>query len=497
MTAPRFRRAAGRFDVVAAVIAVAMFAYLAYFSIWQWNKFYVPSWDLGIFTQLLDKYANLQSPIVDIKGPGYNLWGDHFHPILVVLAPLYRLFPSGLTLLIAQAALFAWSAYPVTRFARARIGAAAGTVVGLAYALSWGLTNAVWSQFHEIAFGVPLLAFGLVAYLEGRRRTAWILIALLVFVKEDMGLTVFAFAGIAWLLEYREVRAQRRRESHEPFKPEGHESFDEVLEGATSDATRANPTEAESRARGGVVGNLMSSWTNRWIALGAWGAVWFVLSVKVILPYWNTAAQWDYTSKLEGSGLFQAPGTKIVTVLLLIAIGGLVALRSPIAAVALPTLAWRFVGNTPFYWGWEWHYSAVLMPIMLIALVDGVERLEEAVETRGGFSIANIAAGISLACSLALMPTGPLKTTLTWEADAASSRSAIASIPEGSVVISDLRHLAYLVPGRSAFWTGTAGDTVPDYWIDSKASASEAAKRWGGSWTETHFNYIVVVKRQP
>src|SRR5699024_8819111 len=110
----------------------------------------------------------LSAPIVDIKGAGFNLLGDHFHPILVLLGPLYAIHPSGWTLLLAQAALLGISAVPVTSVARQFLGRALGTLLGVAYAFSWGLQGAAYAQFHEIAFGVPLVAFALAAFLRGR-----------------------------------------------------------------------------------------------------------------------------------------------------------------------------------------------------------------------------------------------------------------------------------------------------------------------------------------
>ena len=77
----------------------------------------VPSWDLAIFSEAAKAYAHLQAPIVEIKGPGYNLLGDHFHPILVLLGPVWRLFPSPLSLLVVQDLLLALSAWPLTRLA--------------------------------------------------------------------------------------------------------------------------------------------------------------------------------------------------------------------------------------------------------------------------------------------------------------------------------------------------------------------------------------------
>src|SRR5699024_7826947 len=69
---------------------------------------------------------------------------------------------------------------------------------GGAYALSWGLHGAVAVQFHEVAFAVPLLAFALAAYLRRRWWACAAWAAPLVFVKEDLGLTVAALGAVLW-----------------------------------------------------------------------------------------------------------------------------------------------------------------------------------------------------------------------------------------------------------------------------------------------------------
>mgnify|MGYP001598376910 CR=1 FL=1 len=109
------------------------FAAYTLYGCLQWRRMSVPSWDLGIFTQLLRDYAGLQAPIVPIKGAGFNLLGDHFHPLLVVLAPFYAVFPSGLTLLVLQAALVAVSAFVVTRLGVEKLGRTIGLAIGFAY----------------------------------------------------------------------------------------------------------------------------------------------------------------------------------------------------------------------------------------------------------------------------------------------------------------------------------------------------------------------------
>src|SRR5690625_7041732 len=129
----------------------------------QWRNLVAPSWDLGIFTQLAKAYGGLDAPIVPIKGDAVNLLGDHFHPILVLLAPVWWVWPSGLALLWTQALLLGVSAVPLTRLAIDRLGPGLGSAAGAAYVFSFGLQAAMAVQFHEIAFAVPLLALSLTA----------------------------------------------------------------------------------------------------------------------------------------------------------------------------------------------------------------------------------------------------------------------------------------------------------------------------------------------
>src|SRR5699024_9548716 len=108
-------------------------------SLTRWWRAENPSWDLAIFEQAIRGYANLGAPIVDIKGPGYHQLGDHFSPLLALVAPVYRLFPGPVTLLVVQCVLVAVSVVPLTLVARRILGAWAGLGVGVAYAFSWGL----------------------------------------------------------------------------------------------------------------------------------------------------------------------------------------------------------------------------------------------------------------------------------------------------------------------------------------------------------------------
>src|SRR5262249_12398336 len=141
--------------------------------------------DLGIFEQAVRSWAHGQLPVADLKGPNFPMLGDHFSPILALLAPVYRLFPTASPLLVAQAVLLAVLAVPIVRLAQRFRQARDALVIGLGYGMSWGIAQAVEFDFHEYAFAVPLLAFSACALVEGRTRAAvWWALPLLL-VKED------------------------------------------------------------------------------------------------------------------------------------------------------------------------------------------------------------------------------------------------------------------------------------------------------------------------
>jgi uncharacterized membrane protein len=70
-------------------IALGAFALYAFYALCRWPQFLPAGYDLGIFDQVVRSYAHFQAPIVSLKGDDFNIFGDHFHPILALLAPLY------------------------------------------------------------------------------------------------------------------------------------------------------------------------------------------------------------------------------------------------------------------------------------------------------------------------------------------------------------------------------------------------------------------------
>ena len=453
-----------------AVIACAVAALYVSFSLAQWRTLSDPSWDLAIFAEAAQAYSRFEAPIVSIKGPGYNLLGDHFHPILMLLGPIFRFFPSAFTLLIVQDLLIAASVLPIARLAQRFLGRGGAVLVGLAYGLGWGLQGAVAAQFHEVCVAVPLLACAGAAFVERRWGACMAWLAPVILVKEDLGLTVFV-AGLAL--------AWRRR----------------------------------GEDRSGMLASL---------AYALFGIVAFAVTVKLFLPAMNPAGTWAYsldgsatgagtamagaTAAREVPSLWQilaVPSVKIVTLAVLLAGAGVVGARSPWFALVLPTLAWRFAGSVDAYYQWSsWHYNAVLVPIAACALLDVIAGwlapadapvgLAAAVETdadcanpapaSSGRRRALVwAAACVPAISLALTATSlPLwkQPTLTDSPRLDAAQGAIDAVPVGASVETDTTLLARLVPGRDVYWVGTTVgmDAPPEYVVVDRQSYA-----WGGA----------------
>src|SRR5262245_22858235 len=185
-------------------LGLVFFLLYAALSISRHLQLRTTGYDLGIFEQAVRGYAHLGPPVSELKAPGFDLLSDHFHPILALLGPVYRVFPDARTLLVAQSALLAVSVVPVTRLALDLLGRWPSLAVGVGYGLSSGLQSAVGFDFHEVCFAVPLLAFCVVALVREQWRAAALWALPLVLVKEDLPLTVAAIGG--YLLLRRQFR---------------------------------------------------------------------------------------------------------------------------------------------------------------------------------------------------------------------------------------------------------------------------------------------------
>jgi uncharacterized membrane protein len=313
--------------------ALAGLGYATY-SVWEHNHF-MTDFDLAIFDQAVWHYANFQSPEITTIVPSVSMLGDHFSPILIVLAPLYWIWSDPRMLLIAQAALIAASIVPVFLFARPRMGQVGAYLLAAAYALFWGISAAVGYQFHELAFS-PLLVALCILFADRRQWTAFFVsLAVLLLVKESMSVLA-VFIGL-WLLTGRELRV-----------------------GAITVAA---------------------------------GVIWYFLAVDVLIPAFagGTAyTHWTYTpfgadapsalahiathpaSPLQE--LVNDPEKRRTLAYLFLPFLGLV-LCSRLALLCVPLVAQQMFSASPLFWGTDFHYWLAIAPVLAMGTADGFHNL--------------------------------------------------------------------------------------------------------------------------
>lgn len=436
----------GRFDGTWWVWAMAgaLFVMYAAVSLRLHQRMLTSSYDLGIFQQVVRSYAEGHLPVSEVKGQDFPVLGDHFSPILALVAPFYWVWRRAETLLAVQAALLAVSVVPLTLWARRALGSLAGAVIGACYGLSWGIASAVGYDFHEVAFAAPLLALSLTALGNGRLTAAACWSLPLLLVKEDLGLTVLVIGLVI--------------------------------------ARRGDRKLGSLTAVAGLAGT--------------------ALALFVVLPAFNPGGSFAYWSLLKdpaagGQGpaggstgglldvLHQGtiglltPLPKVTTFVLMLAPTLFLAMRSPLLWVALPTLVWRFASSNSLHWGTSFHYSLVLMPIVFAAFIDALVR-----RGTSGRGLRRYLAG-SAAITLVILPSFPLFQLAqpeTWRTDSrvTVARRLLAMIPDGVTVQASDHLVPQLADRTSVGLYGSPGTRPDPQWIMVDTEVPDEDRGWPG-----------------
>lgn len=390
--------------VLTALVLTAAVTY-ATFALLRHATYLTAGFDLGLFDQGIRGYAAFGAPISEIKGPGYNLLGDHFHPILVVLAPLYWIWDDPRTLLLVQSVVVASSIVPVYLMARRRLDSLCAGLLAFAYAFSWPVQAMVSFEFHEVAFAMPLLAWTIHLLDLRRYGRALAVAAVLLLVREDMGL-VLAGVGV--------VLALRRQWKH---------------------------------AAVAAVGGLVT----------------FALVTVVVVPalapddafaYWTydalgrdlpSALRYVFTNPLGVVRLFLR-GPKKRTLALLLVQTGFVAVLSPYLLLAAPILAGSFLSSRPNLWQHTFHYHAPVAVVLVLCLVDVLARARS---TRTPRLLAGVLAAFVVVGTVNAGILFPFHhvPTLVDRLDGPrnkAAKAALAAIPPGVCVEADNRLAAHL-----------------------------------------------------
>jgi uncharacterized membrane protein len=361
------RRALAFRPTARILLAGAIAAYAAGFaalSALRHDAFITGRFDLGNMVQAVWSTAH-GDPLrmTSLRGDQISRLAAHVDPILVLFAPLWWIWPSPQMLLAVQAIVIALGAVPVFLLARKHL---ASSRAALGFALAYLLYPATgWltlNEFHPVALATPLLLFAF-WYLDEERLLPFALFALAAAAcKEEIPLVIAGF-GIWYAVAHR-------------------------------------------------------SWAAG-TAIALAGVAWAAVAIGVVIPHYNAGAESDFYgrySEVGGSagGILKTAFTHPLRIIeaafsgrdlhyLLDLVAPLLALSllAPLVLVAaLPELAINLLSSTTTQSSIHFHYTAGLIPPLMIGAIFGAKRL-----SRWTFPVA---AAIVLAAIVGNYRLGPI-----------------------------------------------------------------------------------------
>jgi uncharacterized membrane protein len=340
-------------SVIALSIGTAYFVLYAILSVLRHRSYHSLGFDLGLFDQVLWNTIHgrpLESTMSQALPTPHSLLGDHFSPLLLLLAPIYAAYPHAETLLVIQTLALTLGAWPVYLLAKLKLPGAYALPWVIAYFLFLPVAFINLFDFHEVALAVLPIGFALY-FLERGQRT-WFVVSLLVtfLIKEEMALIGIGFGAYA-LLGKRDWKLG--------------------------------------------------------LAVMAGSFVAFVAIIQLVIPYFGSGRSYPYISERYGQvggsplGILRTLATdplRIVRALLqpkkvyfLIGIFGPVVGLSWLAGWAslllLPTLGYLLLSSYELQYSLATQYSAPLIPLVLGTAILGMARLRGSAQKRATMAV--------------------------------------------------------------------------------------------------------------
>ena len=382
------------------VVWTAMLGWsLALFAIVRsdYLDFRLARFDLGNMVQAVWSTAQGR-PLEITDGGGEQMirLGSHVDPILVLLAPLWMLFPTPLTLAAVQVVACALGALPVLWLGRRHLGSErVAALLALAYLAYPWLAWTALDSFHPVTLAIPLFLYA-IWFLDSERLGGFLVCAILVLATgELMGLSLAALGVWYWL-----ARDHRR------------------------------------------VG----------LAIAAAGLTWTLVCLKVIVPAFRGEESpfYERFASVGGSPggmvktLFTDPGAIISALftgadifyvaLLAAPLAGVFLLSPALAAAALPQLLVNGLSDWSATTDPRHHYVAAVIPFLVASTVFGVSRISADRRTRAAAAILVLSTVFTIV--VGPWPGAPVASSGRFHPELPAThvealRAAVALVPRG------------------------------------------------------------------
>jgi uncharacterized membrane protein len=365
----------------------------------RYESFQIGRYDLGNMVQAVWSTAHGR-PLEYTNGfTGEQMVriGSHVDPVLAVLAPLWIVAPSPVTLIAVQVGAVALGAVPLFLLGRHHLGVRPAVLVVLAYlAYPWIAWTAV-DAFHPATLAIPLFIFCVWA-LDTERLVAFSVCAVLAAMTGELMALPIAALGV-W---YAAARGKR--------------SAGIVIAGA--------------------------------------GVGWSVIAVGVLVPMFSGGASvffgafGDVGSSPAGvartvvthpsviAAEITQPGDLLYLFLLAVPVGGIFVLAPGLAAVALPQLSANLLADVEWTTDPHSHYIAAVVPFLFAAICIGLSRLASPARLRGAVLVVTL----SVAAAIMAGPWPGAPGTPGWYRHGATPervdalQEAVERIPDGAAV---------------------------------------------------------------
>ncbi len=174
----------------AAPVMIVAFIAVAIFLDFRQHAAFQTGWDLSAYVHLLSNMSR-GGGFITLPGPT-NYLTNHFSLLLLLISPLFALWPDARTLMVVQSIALTITIIPAYLILRKRYPLLAPVLV-LAFVLSPLLQQTVATDFHGIMLAAPFLAWAFYAMTMRRARLLFITLGLALLAREDVGLFVAAF----------------------------------------------------------------------------------------------------------------------------------------------------------------------------------------------------------------------------------------------------------------------------------------------------------------
>ncbi len=193
-----------KFLKVVLVAAIAFFVLCLLFSLHRYFSFYA-SYDQGIFNQVFwnsmhgrffqsSLSSALSTNVVhqgQVSEVYYYRLGQHFTPTLLLWLPIYFLFPSPVTLTVLQVTLVTAAGLVLYVLAREYLRPTLSAMITVSFYGANAVIGPTLANFHDIC-QIPLFVFSLLLAMEKRWWSVfWVLVVLILGVREDAGVVLF------------------------------------------------------------------------------------------------------------------------------------------------------------------------------------------------------------------------------------------------------------------------------------------------------------------